>query len=144
MNKSRPKHTDKHASFHSISRVRHGTHKAERLFFHGTGARRHQSIRRRGLLPKLNSYVYACSDPRIAAIFAVGRAEQEDDTGLIVTFKAGDGWEVDPQFPHSYRRREPITPSDIIAFNILTYEEEDQAILKLKQIAESIGIRVEP
>jgi len=116
--------------------------RVEKLFFHGTGARRHQSIRKRGLLPKLNSYVYACSDPRIAAIFAVCRAQQEDDAGLIVSFKAGNGWEVDPQFPESYRRREPITPSDIISFNILTYDEEDKAIQKLKQIAESIGIRV--
>jgi len=116
----------------------------EKLFFHGTGTRRQQSIQNRGLLPKPNSYVYACSDPRIAAIFATARAEQEDDWGLLVTFKAGDGWEVDPQFPASFRRRAPVPPEHIITLTILQPEEEIQAYSKLKQIAEKIGIKVIP
>jgi len=115
----------------------------ERLFFHGTGARRRQSIERRGLLPKLDSYVYASSNPIMAAIFATARAEQEDDWALLVTFKAGDGWEVDPQFPDSFRRRASIPPAHIVSMDILHPEKEIVAYNKLKQIAEKIGIKVE-
>jgi len=115
----------------------------ERLLFHGTGARRRQSIERRGLLPKLDSYVYASSNPIMAVIFATARAEQEDDWGLLVTFKAGDGWEVDPQFPDSFRRRTPVSPAHIVSMDILDSEKEIVAYDKLKQIAEKIGIRVE-
>jgi len=115
----------------------------ERLLFHGTGARRRQSIEKRGLLPKLDSYVYAASNPIMAAIFATARAVQEDDWGLLVTFKAGDGWEVDPQFPDSFRRQTPIPPSHIVSMDILDPEKEIVAYDKLRQIAEKIGIRVE-
>jgi len=115
----------------------------ERLLFHGTGARRRQSIEKRGLLPKLDSYVYASSNPLMAAIFATARAEQEDDWGLLVTFRAGDGWEVDPQFPDSFRRRTPVPAAHIISMDILDPDKEIIAYNKLKQIAESIGIRVE-
>jgi len=103
------------------------------LLFHGTGAQRRQSIERGGLQPKL------------AAIFAVTRAEEEDDWGLIVAFKAEDkeSWEKDPQFPASFRRREPVPASEIVTTAILTYEEEDKAIQKLKQIAKMIGMKVE-
>jgi len=115
----------------------------EQLFFHGTGVRRRQSIERRGILPKLDSYVYASSNPIMAAIFATARADQEDDWGLLVTFKAGDGWEVDPQFPDSFRRQTPVPAVHIVSLGILDPEKEIVAYNKLKQIAESIGIRVE-
>jgi len=114
----------------------------ERLFFHGTGARRRQSIKTRGLLPKIDSYVYASSNPLMAMIFATARAEQEDDWGLLITFKAGDGWEVDPQFPDSFRRRAPVPPNYIVSMNILDPQNEIVAYDKLKQIVESIGIKV--
>jgi len=115
----------------------------ERLLFHGTGARRRQSIKKRGLLPKLDSYVYATPNPVIAAIFATARAQQEDDYGLIITFKEGDGWEVDQQFPDSLRRRNPVSPSDIISTAILNPEKEDEAYSKLKEIvAKKIGVKV--
>jgi len=113
------------------------------ILFHGTGARRLQSIKKRGLLPKLNSYVYAASNPVTAAIFAAARAEQEDDYGLIVMFKEGEGWEVDPQFPDSLRRRNPVPPSDIVSTQILNPEKEIEAFCKLIEIAESIGIKVQ-
>lgn len=113
----------------------------ERLLFHGTGARRHQSIKKRGIQPKLDSYVHATSNPVIAAIFAAARAEQEDDYGLIVMFKEGKGWEVDPQFPDSLRRRKPVSPSDIVFIEILDPEKEIEAFSKLIEIAESIGIK---
>jgi len=115
----------------------------ESLLFHGTGARRRQSIQKKGLLPKLNSYIYASSDPRIATIFAVVRATEEDDWAMVVSFKAGDGWEVDPQFPNSFRRRDPVPPCHIVSVEILHPEKEIEAYDKIKQIAESIGIRVE-
>jgi len=115
----------------------------ERLLFHGTGARRRQSIRKKGLLPKIDSYVYATSNPLIAAVFAAARAEQEDDYGLIITFREGEGWEIDPQFPDSLRRRESVSPSDIISTKILNPEKEVEAYSKLKEIAEAIGIKIE-
>lgn len=117
--------------------------KLSRLLFHGTGARRRQSIERRGLLPKVDSYVYASANPVMAAIFATARAEQEDDWSLLVTFKAGNGWEVDSQFPESFRRRTPVPPAHIVSMDVLDPEKEIVAYNKLKQIADSIGIRVE-
>jgi len=115
----------------------------ERLLFHGTGARRRQSIKKRGLLPKLNSYVYATSNPAVAAIFATARATLEDDYGLVVMFKKGKGWEVDPQFPVSLRRRDPVSPSEIVSIEVLNPEKEVEAYSKLKEIVELIGIKVE-
>ena len=78
--------------------------KARLILYHGTGAMRIQSIRRRGILPKPGSYVYATPNLRIAQVFATARGELEDQWGLIVKFVADDfPWETDNLFPESLR-----------------------------------------
>lgn len=112
------------------------------ILFHGTGARRRQSIEDRGLLPKLGSYVFASKNYRIASIFAAARAEQEDDWGLVVSFETdGKDWEIDPQFPESYRSKETVPgPFD---FYILDPDVEIQAYAHLKEIVKKLRIRIE-
>lgn len=61
----------------------------------------------------------------MAAVFAVARAEQEgDDRGMVISFRAGDGWKVDPQFPQSYMRKEPVPPGDILVYTIMNPSED--------------------
>lgn len=120
-----------------------GAQEMKQILFHGTGARRLQSIKERGLVPKVASYVYAATHPVIAAIFATARADQEDDWALLVTFNKRGEWETDPQFPHSVRSRNAVAPSEIISLQILHPEKELEAHNKLKEIAHTIGIKIE-
>lgn len=120
-----------------------GAQKMKPILFHGTGARRLQSIKQRGLIPKIASYVYAATHPVIAAIFATARADQEDDWALLITFNKKGEWESDTQFPHSVRSRNAVAPSDIISLQILDPEKEVEAYNKLKEIARTIGIKIE-
>lgn len=113
------------------------------LLFHGTGARRRQSIKERGLLAKPDSYVYATSNPTVAAVFATARATQEDDWGLIIAFKKTDNWEIDPQFPHSFRRRQNVPASDIVTMGILDPAKERKAYIWLKKSVKAMKIRIE-
>jgi len=116
---------------------------AAQILFHGTGARRRQSIEQRGLLPKLDSYVYASENPLIAAVFAAARAEHEDDWGLLVTFKASVGWENDPKFPLSQRSRDPVPAADIINLQILDPDKEVEAFRFLRGIVDTMKIQME-
>ena len=113
------------------------------VLFHGTGARRRQSIEKNGLLPKPESYVCASPKRVIAAVFATARAEQEDDWGLIVALLKRGDWEVDPRFPYSLRCKEAVPPSDIVSFEILDPETEIEAHGHLKEIVQALKIRVE-
>lgn len=114
----------------------------QRILFHGTGARRRQSIEQRGLLARPDSYVYATSNLLIAAVFATARAEQEDDWGLIVAFKANGDWEVDPQFPESYRRRQDVSISDILSIEVIDPMKEVEAYNWLKQFVDTMKIKI--
>ena len=112
------------------------------ILFHGTGARRRQSIEDRGLLPKLGSYVFASKNSIIASIFAAARAEKEDDWGLVVSFETDErDWEIDPQFPESYRTKKSV--SGPLSFHILNPEAEIEAYEELKRIAKELQIRIE-
>ena len=113
-----------------------------KILFHGTGARRRQSIERRGLLARPDSYVYATLNPLIAAVFATARAEQEGDWGLIVAFKANGDWEVDPQFPESYRRRQDVPVSDILSIEVIDPVKELEAYNWLKQFVDAMKIKI--
>ena len=95
------------------------------------------------MAPKIGSYVYAATHPSIAAIFATTRADQEDDWALLVTFNKRGEWETDPQFPHSVRSRNAVAPCDVISLQILHPEKEIDAYNKLKEIARTIGIKIE-
>jgi hypothetical protein len=94
-------------------------------------------------LPKPSSYVYSSSKRLVAEIFATARAEQEDDWGLIVSFKPRRGWEKDPAFPDSLRRRGAVKPKDVISLEILDPQREVEAYHALKAFVESFGIRIE-
>ena len=60
----------------------------------------------------------------MAAIFATARADQEGDWGLVISFVAGEGWEVDPRFPDSYMRKESVPPEDILTYNHIQVSDE--------------------
>jgi len=115
---------------------------AVQVLFHGTGARRRQSIEQRGLLPKLDSYVYASSNPLIALVFAAARAEHEDDWGLLVAFKACGSWETDSKFPLSQRSKDPVAPANIINMQIIDPEKEVAAFRLLGKIVDQMKIRI--
>ena len=85
-----------------------------RVAYHGTGARRVQSISERGLIPgPSNNFVYAASLEDMACIFAAVRAFEEDQDGLLVQIQDEARWERDPDFPWSLRRAGPIPPSSL-------------------------------
>jgi len=115
---------------------------AVQVLFHGTGARRRQSIEQRGLLPKLDSYVYASSNPLIALVFAAARAEHEDDWGLLVAFKACATWETDPKFPLSQRSKDPVAAANIINIQVMDPEKEIAAFRFLSRIVDEMKIRL--
>lgn len=113
------------------------------VLYHGTGVRRKQSIKRRGLLPKPESYVFASRSHMIASVFATARAEQEDDFGMVVVFLEKGEWETDPQFLNSVRSKAPVDTSDILKYYIINPEREIEAYGFLKQLGEFLGIRIE-
>jgi hypothetical protein len=113
------------------------------LLYHGTGARRKQSISRRGLLPKPDSFVFASRNHLIASIFATARAEQEDDFGMVVVFTKRGTWEIDTQFPNSVKSSMLVETSDIMRYDIINPERELEAYNFLKKVAEILGIRIE-
>ena len=91
------------------------------------------------MLPKLGSYVFASKNSIIASIFA---AEKEDDWGLLVSFQADEkNWEIDPQFPESYRTKKSV--SGPLSFHILNPGAEIEAYEELKRIAKELQIRIE-
>jgi len=113
------------------------------ILYHGTGARRKQSIGQRGLLPKPGSYVFASPTRLIGVVFAAARSEIEDDFGLLVSFEAeGKMWEVDPKFPTSVRCKDPVAPEKIISMKIVKPDEEFKGYKFLWRIVNSI--RLEP
>jgi len=112
----------------------------QRVLFHGTGARRRQSISKRGLLPKLGSYVYGTYHIDVAIVFATARAELEDDWGLLVTFGADGDWEIDPLFPHSLRSPQDVAPNNILSMRIVDPQEELGANAWLKDMVAKITL----
>ncbi len=112
------------------------------IFFHGTGARRKQSIKKNGLTARYDSFVYASTNPLMATVFAAARAEQEDDWGLLVAFTANkEDWEIDPSFPESFRRKKSVPPSEIILMEVLDPSSEIVATERLREFIK--GIRIE-
>lgn len=111
-----------------------------RILFHGTGARRRQSISKLGLLPKLDSYVYGTYHIDVAIVFAAARAELEDDWGLLVTFVADGDWEIDPLFPHSLRSRQAVGPNNILSMRIVDPQDELGAHAWLKDMVAKITL----
>ncbi|UCE16722.1 MAG: hypothetical protein JSV12_03730 [Candidatus Bathyarchaeota archaeon] len=110
-----------------------------KILYHGTGSRRLESIKNRGLLPKLDSFVYASEVRKITCVFATARGELEDDWGLIVKFKTEkEGWVRDPQFPDSLKSVDAVKPEDILDFEILDLEEELQCSEWLKAKVKTI------
>jgi len=108
--------------------------------YHGTGARRHQSIKDRGLVPEPGSFVYASPDRLMAVVFAAARAELEGDWGLIVQFETKRPWQRDPQFPNSVKSSEPVPPQAIKNLETVDPEEEYQAYQWLKIFVASIRL----
>lgn len=114
------------------------------LLYHGTGARRKQSIQKRGLLPKLGSYVYASPHREIAAVFATARGELEDDWGLIVSFECNSPfespWELDLSFPFSVKSKSGIEPASIMNIEIVDPREELKAAQWISNLVKLIRL----
>lgn len=105
------------------------------ILYHGTGARREQSIKKHGLTPKMGSFVYASPNRDIAEFVAAGRAELEDDWALVVAFYTdADIWEVDPLFPDSLRSREKVDSKQLTSFTIMDPKEEMKAYKFMKTL----------
>lgn len=113
------------------------------VLYHGTGARRKQSIKRRGLLPKPDSYIFASRSRMVAAIFATARAEIEGDWGMVVVFLERGEWEIDPAFPDSVRSKATVDASDILKCEIINPSHEIEAYNFLKQVVKALKIRME-
>jgi hypothetical protein len=113
--------------------------------FHGTGARRLQSLQEKGLeVSSHNGFVFASPRPAVAAIFAAARADREDDYGLICRFPAqapGGEWRKDPLFPSSVRSRTPV-PSASLKFKVLDPRKEVEAYRLLLAVAKIMRLRV--
>jgi len=110
------------------------------ILYHGTGARRKQSIKRRGLLPKPSSFVFASPIRLIGVVFAAARSELEDDFGLLVSFEAEEKWKEDPLFPLSVRSRKSVKPEKIIAMKIVKPDEELKGNEFLWKLVKSIRL----
>lgn len=117
--------------------------RARLILYHGTGALRVQSIRRRGILPKPGSYVYATPDLQIAQVFATARGELEDQWGLVVKFVADYlPWETDNLFPHSLRCSKPVFPHRILSVDVLEPSEEIKASEWMGKLVATIKLDV--
>lgn len=117
--------------------------KSEIVLFHGTGARRRQSIKRRGLIPLPDSYVHASPIREVALVFAAARGELEDDWGLLVQFLGqGKAWEIDPLFPGSLRTVQSISKKDIVSLEIVDPQEELKVYAWLKELVKTIFLAV--
>ena len=108
------------------------------ILYHGTGARRQQSIEKRGLLPKPKSFVYASPLRIVGVIFASARSELEDDWGMVVHLKDRGSWEIDDQFFASLKTPKAITPEEIVKVEIVDPQEELDSFAWLKQVAKAI------
>jgi hypothetical protein len=78
-----------------------------------------------------------------AAIFSVARADHENDLGLVVAFKSGEGWEIDPRFPDSYRCRQRVPPKDFLFLNVIDSTKEIEALEWLRKKVVEFGIKWE-
>jgi hypothetical protein len=108
------------------------------MLYHGTGARRAQSIRERGLLPgPRNTFVYATTWDDIAKMFAAVRAFEENDSGLIVSFPKTGAWGYDSSFPWSLRSRTPI-PRELLTLEIIRRGDLEEAYEKARERSISI------
>jgi hypothetical protein len=115
---------------------------AVQILFHGTGARRRESIEQLGLQPKVDSYVYASSNPLIAAVFAAARSTEEDDWGLVVAFKANGNFEEDPKFAQSVRSKSEVPAADIVNMQVIDPDTEIEAYNFLKKLVDQMKIRL--
>jgi len=101
--------------------------------YHGTTESRTQSLKTGGLKPLLGPFIYASSEPIVAALFAVGRAEAEKQVPLIARFHWDQhDWEYDPWFAYSYRSPKLIDGSR------LTFEAIPQESEPLRSVLERL------
>ena len=112
-------------------------------FHHGTGARRIYSLQKKGLAPRLNDFVYASPNLIIASTFALMRAQEEDDFGIVVSFPSEVvQWQKDPKFPDSFITKQTIEPKDL-RFSMPCLDKETEIYQLMEKLISDLGMRIE-
>jgi len=108
--------------------------------WHGTGARRKQSIREKGL-QTLDGLLYASTDFFVASCFAMARSKFEGQDAMIVGLRRVGEWDVDPTMFDSVKRGADVPSGDIV--KVVTIKRGTRAYEQLREITEMMAIEIE-